>query len=141
VNAMIYAIMMCVGMADGRAYCSLVGAPWLFQSAAQCAQVLATRLGPGRLIGGRFHRTGSSGGSNVWYECDQRPTSQWQSVEPEPSTSVAPFERVPYVLRHCVAGEQCKDSSVASVSEKACEIARGLAAEYDRTGNYRCIKQ
>jgi hypothetical protein len=57
-----------------------------------------------------------------------------------PDTSGAkPFDRVPYVLRHCF-GAQCKDSSVTSVSEKACEISRRLVREYDASGSYECVK-
>jgi hypothetical protein len=142
VNTLIYAIVACVS-AGSTNYCHLLGEPLVFASAEQCVQALSTRLGPGNLINGRFHST-QARGSNTWYECDQRPTSQWQPVQTQPSQAdtsrAAPFKHVPYVLRHCV-GAQCEDSSVTSVSEDACAIAKKLASEYDASGRYECVKQ
>jgi hypothetical protein len=142
-NALIFAIASCVA-AGSTNYCHLMGQPFVFSSADQCLQTMSARLSPtghGKLIDGRLYTT-QPGASKTWFECEQRPTSQWQTVQApsQPDTSgAAPFKRVPYVLRHCVDA-QCKDSSVTSVSEKACETSKRLVAEYDSSGSYECVK-
>ena len=140
--ALVFAIASCVA-AGSTNYCHVMGEPFVFSSADQCLQTMSAKLSPtghGTLIDGRLYTT-QPGASKTWFECEQRPTSQWQPVQPSRSdtSGAAPFNRVPYVLRHCV-GTQCTDSSVKSVSEQACEISRRLVTEYDASGSYECVK-
>jgi len=133
-NALIYAIFSCVA-AGNTGYCHQMGEPFLFQSADQCITALTTQLSHhGNLVDGRLYTT-QPGSSKTWFECEQRPSSQWQAVQAPPAQP----ERVPYVLMHCI-GTQCVKSSVVSVSKKACEISMALAAESDTSGSYECIK-
>jgi hypothetical protein len=76
---MIYAIVACLSAIGGTNYCHLVSEHFVFASADQCVQVMSTRLGPGNLIGGKFY-TANNGTGKTWYECDQRPSSQWQPI-------------------------------------------------------------
>ena len=74
---MLYAIAACVSVGSTKYYCHLVGRPFVFQSEEQCVQAMATRLGPGNLVGSKFYHIGNGSGK-VWYECEHEPVAQWQ---------------------------------------------------------------
>jgi hypothetical protein len=75
-NVLLYAIFSCVA-AGNTDYCRPLGMPFVFQSVDQCIEVMTTKLGSGDLLDGRLYL----GSSPVWYECKQRPTSQWSQIK------------------------------------------------------------
>jgi hypothetical protein len=136
-NALIFAIASCVA-AGSTNYCHLMGQPFVFSSADQCLQTMSAKLGGGReLLDGRLYTT-QPGSSKTWFECEQRPTSEWTPVQSR-APSAAPFERAPYWLMRCVGLTCVRASSVTSVSEKACEISRELAGVSPGI-RYTCVK-
>lgn len=152
-NALIFAIASCVA-AGSTNYCHLIGQPFVFSSADQCLQTMSARLSPtgqGKLIDGRLYTT-QPGSSKTWFECEQRPTSQWQPVQ-APVTHAAPtFKAEPYALSLCTANDSCvRAASVTSVSEEACTTALSLIPDVvllrghlyprnDQSHWYQCVK-
>lgn len=141
-NALIFAILTCTAGSGGVC---LDNYPVRFHSAQDCLTFLTRNMAHGReLTNGRAYANNSH---SVWFECDQKPTSEWQAVQPSaPVSHAAPsFKAEPYALMRCVGSACVRASSVTSVSAKACAFAKDLAAEYDKemlidpTISYECV--
>src|ERR1700728_3725755 len=101
-GALIYAILTCTPSA-------CLANPTLptFQSAQACYKMALSLVERGTRDD-KHYRVHPFGNPNVWFECDQKPVSEWQPAEPPaPDTSSAkPFEHVAYALLRCV-GSVC----------------------------------
>jgi hypothetical protein len=126
---MIYAIVLCAAGLHGQCVGGFTPMGPTFDSPQACLAALPAFLNGKKVSAdGRLYAT-----DTTWYECvDDR--------DELVTSGAAPFKQVPYVLRHCV-GAQCEDSSVTSVSEEACAIAKKLAREYDASGRYECVNR
>lgn len=138
----IYAIVVCVN-AGSTSYCHPLGEPFFFRSADQCIQAMSTRVGHGNLVDGRFY----GGNAKVWYECDQRPTSQWAPVQS------APAQR--YVVFICKTDQACQqigqpidllepsciDDMIAALDKSKYEVVSNrIYAKGERSAWYECAK-
>lgn len=91
-NALIFAILTCTAGSGGVC---LDNYPIRFHSAQDCLSFLSHNLAHGHeLTNGRAYANGSQ---SVWFECDQKPVPEWQTIQPQPT----PPERKSYTIATC----------------------------------------
>lgn len=79
-NALVFAILTCT---TGSGGICLDNYPIRFRSAEDCLSYLTHNMGHQReLTNGRAYANGSH---SVWFECDQKPTSEWETVQSQPA--------------------------------------------------------
>lgn len=133
---MIYAIFLCIASVG----CHQLGEPvhtYTFDTQEACLAKLPVVMVRGKSVSadGRLYVN-----NQEWLQCAGKQT--WQAVTPSPAAPTsAPIKRVPYVLRHCIIGGQCQDSSVTSISQQACEFSMQLVAgSSNASDRYECVR-
>jgi hypothetical protein len=107
-TVLIYAILTCTTGSGGAC---LDNYPLRFHSAQECLTFMTHNMGRGReLTNGRAYANNSH---SVWFECDEKPTSEWQTVQPQPPQPI-PQAMKSYTIATCFKNEA--DAKVAAGS-------------------------
>jgi hypothetical protein len=97
-NALIFAILTCTSGSNGVCLNSY---PIQFRSAQECVSFMKHNMAHGReLTDGRAY---ANNRHSVWFECDQKVESEWQSVrEPAQVAQPAPAKPKEFTIAECM---------------------------------------